>query len=247
MSKTLDIEIGQFLLDTMAMRPEIVGAYVRLMVAYRNTGPLDINKLQRLSGLDDMDWEFAEEQIAPLFEPKEGFWHHAAIDEQIAKHGRLRKNAAKASAAAQNKPAPESGIIAQQEVIEQLRQRQPDPEPRRAPPPEPEPELHELKTGPKVQTQVMHVGASPPDEIGDPLPHNWTLSGEQINQARGEGYSSDIIADVLDSFRRYHMAAGTLSTDWSASWAKWWERKKPSKPKPRVQVSRKADDANSEA
>lgn len=250
MSKTLDIDIGQFMLDTIAMQPHVVGAYVRLMIAYRNTGPLDINKLARISGLDEAEWDFYEEQLKPLFVPVEGHWHHPGIDEQIAKHGRLRKNAAKASAAAATTRQPEqptSGIVAQQETAEQLRQRQLEPPPRRAPPPEPEPELHELKTGPKVQTNVMHVGAPPPDEIGDLIPHSWTLTGEQINQARGEGYSTEIIADVVDSFRRYHMAAGTLSTDWSASWWKWWERKKPSKPKPRVQVSRKSEDAADQA
>lgn len=231
MAKTLDIDIGQFMLDTIGFRPEVLGAYVRLLIAYRAGGPLDINTLERISGLDEAGWEWARESIEPLFETNQGdgCWHRPDIDEQISKSNRLRGNAAKASTAA---AAARTGAAAKPrtvlEILSQSEVDEPD-----APPP--------FTETPRVETQQVQFG-KPADDMGSPLSPEFMLTGAEVSQCRGEGYSSDEIGDVLDSFKRYHIAAGTLSTDWHASWGKWWERKKPEKPKakPRVEVSRRA-------
>jgi uncharacterized protein YdaU (DUF1376 family) len=75
------------------------------------------------------------------------------------------------------------------------------------------------------------------------IPKDFELTGAEIIDAASEGHTAEEVAAVVDSFRRYHDAAGTTADDWSAAWRRWWERKKPAMPpkaKPRVVVSTKA-------
>lgn len=240
MSK-LEIETGQFMLDTMSFSPEIIGAYVLMMVAYRNKGPIPDEQwaLQRIAKLEvSEDWEYARPVLAQLFEVRDGFWHHPGIDEQIAKTGRLRKNAAKASAAAAvSKGQPtDQGDEAEQQTADLVK-----PEPVRHAPPPP---VDTREVAGKVGTIEIQIGKPAPEaneeDFGSPLDANWSIGPEQIMLCRGEGYTSGEIAEVIDGFKRYNLAAGTLSQDWNLTWTKWWERRKPKKAKPRVQISNKA-------
>jgi uncharacterized protein YdaU (DUF1376 family) len=251
MSKTLEIDISQFILDTMGFDSVAVGAYVRLLVAYRHAGPIanDERALAKLAGLDEVDWDMRCIQIGELFEIKDGLWVHPQIDEQAAKKERLRTNALGASKiAARNKGASPSGkapvsktdtagsspaapaidhlsVLKDQAQVNATRQTM----------------LGSLDDTPRVATEIVQVG-KPADDVGTHVSPDWMPTSAWIRQARSDGFTSDEIAPLVDSFKGYHNAAGTLSTDWNGSWDRWWDRKKPEKKKvkPRVEVSRKA-------
>lgn len=221
---TLTINIPEHLAETMDFDAIDHGAYLLLLCHYRMTErPLLDNQqeLARITRLNIADWMKIRPRLIRLFTvDQDGYWHHAATDAAIEKAEKSRSHAAKASKAAKEKrdaPAPHVNPNAMQK------------------PPSP--------------TVVLPPPEIPPpadddDEIGTPLDPNMTLELSEYKACLADlpGVSADEIAQVFDSFKRYHLAAGSFSTDWLASWWKWWERKKPARPKakPRIEVSRKA-------
>lgn len=233
---TLIIDIPSYLAKTMDWETTDHGAYLLLLTHYRVTGPFTerVTTMARIIRGEEGDWRMCRERLSRMFSIDDnGVWHHADMDELIAKAGRAKDKATKASRAA-HAAAPKPTTLAVQELAasddtpDVMKHFQIEAPPIRTAPPPPE-----------------------PDPMGTLIDVEFTLTGEEILRCSAEcpEMETDDLASMLDSFKRYHIAAGTLSTDWDDSWRRWWERKKPqpakpSRAKPRIEVSRRAEQAD---
>ena len=214
--KTFTIDPTQFLVDTMHLSTTEIGGYVLLMVAQAATEkPIDPENwcnIMRVS--PDDDWN--SRKIAALFDDVDGaILSHPGIAEQIAERDRqasVNQTRARAGAAARHGKKANGS---------------PELEAPQKPTTLAEPDLMATDDGPEAAS------------IGTVLSPDHALSGTQIAAAKVMGLDMDLLADIFDEFKRYHLSAGTISPDWNASWDKWLDRKRPKKPRaaPRVQLN----------
>jgi uncharacterized protein YdaU (DUF1376 family) len=225
---TVVIDVPDYLAKTMDWDTADHGAYVLLLCHYRTAGgPFDESEpaMMRITRMEVDDWRWTRDRVARMFRVENGRWHHAGMDELIAKAGRAKDKATKASRAA-HAVAPKPTTLAVPELATT------DDKP--------------IAMGAALQRQAE---AMIDDQVGTPVSPDFTLTGEQILRCSTDcpDMDTDELASIIDSFKRYHHAAGTFSTDWSESWWRWWERKRPAPPakpkaKPRVEVSRRAQE-----
>lgn len=79
--------------DTQHLSREDFGSYMLLIGSYwRRGGPLpdDDAQLRRICRCDAAHWEEARKTLVTLFQPKDGFWWHKRIEEELekARHNR---------------------------------------------------------------------------------------------------------------------------------------------------------------
>lgn len=234
---TLVIDIPSYLSKTMDWDTTDHGAYLLLLTHYRVNGPFPerVSVMARIIRGEEGDWRMCRDKVARMFVVGEdGIWTHPEMDELIAKAGRARDKATKASKAAHANGAgkPTTLNVIQAEGND----------------------AYEVGVG-QINTVVIHRTAPPPpppepDPMGTELDLEFSLTGQDILRCSAEcpDMETEELAAMVDSFKRYHLAAGTISPDWNESWWKWWERKKPTaaiprKPRaaPRVEVSRRAE------
>jgi len=264
MSKELTYRLGvtTFKRETGRLGPAVVGAYIRILMDYFEQGeapPDDDMVLSRIAGCDPVTWADIRVKIerAGLFEIKTligstRVWTHAGAEAEIAAAlSRKDKSKKAATAAGQNH-------------TERAAQRQgngtvmigADPEAHRTA------QAHEEQAEVNIMSQISDdFVETDDDDDGIPEPPvpqppgivfesgidpEFKPTGSWIVNAQADGYDAAQISVELDAFKRYHHAAGTTSINWPEMWDRWWNRKKPplhpaeKKPKPRVEVSRRA-------
>lgn len=248
------LNIKDFIANTTRLNTEAKGAYLMLLLDYyeQEEGPPDDDEvLATITGLSIATWQRHAKVIRPLFSVVNGRLYQQRTVEEIAKgHARHSSSmkgveaAAAARAARKGLPPPpdtkktredhrpSSSEDDHQESSRSTHKHKhsiekkegaPDVAPARAP----ESEAEEKKEA--LQEEGL-------------LPADFAIPGSKIITYQSDGYVAREIAEVLDSFKRYHEAAGTFSPDWQGSWDKWWERKKPAlvvKAKPRIEVTKK--------
>ena len=235
--KSFSIDPAQFLVDTIHLTTEQVGAYILLLAAgAAKEGRPSENAARCITRI--ADWDAHRETLAAMFDVDEAGWAHPAIAEQIAERDRLdefHKTRAAAGAAARhgskkNDPAlagsvPKSkatGTTDDGSIPSGIADA---------------PTLDDF-ANPAFQAEPE----PPPHSLGTLLPPDFAMTGTMISEAKVKGVDDmALLADMFDEFKKYHINAGTMHTDWLASWDKWFERKRPKKPRApaRVQVSNK--------
>jgi uncharacterized protein YdaU (DUF1376 family) len=252
--------IKDFIANTTRLNTEATGAYLLLMLDYyeQEEPPPDDNEvLSTIAGLDLDTWLKHRRVLEPLFDTSSGRWRHERIEQEIAKGASRHAASMRGLAAAQaaNKAAsgaPGKKAPASKKKVEKTIRQAPEPSkepeipspaPVEAATPAPSQATQEHKhsiEGVSNDTPTRASASGGPETL---VPLDFTLTGSEVIEATSEGYTTTEVAAVVDSFIRYHDAAGTLSDDWRAAWRRWWSRKKPALPakaKPRVVVSTKA-------
>ena len=56
---------------------------------------------------------------------------------------------------------------------------------------------------------------------GSRLSENWEPDGKDIDHAEGRGFDAATIDRMAEAFRNHHIAKGTVSKCWNASWRTW--------------------------
>lgn len=244
--KTFTIDPTQFLVETMHLTPWEIGSYVLLMAnqAAREK-PVQVGHMRTLCRVGPE----ADLSDVPFVNEGEE-WSHPDITAQIAERDRLdefHKTRAAAGAAARhggkNGPAQERVRTPKAPVAVQ------------------HPQTDNGGSNPPGTATDLPADTFPADDakiefesdsaalasLGTMLPPDFAMTGTMISEAKVKGVDDmALLADMFDEFKKYHLNAGTLHPDWYAAWDKWFERKRPKKPRaaPRVQVSNAAKGAD---
>ena len=226
---TYPLDVKQFIVDTLRLPPIAKAAYLMIILDYCARGeapPADQHVLGQITHADIKTLEY----LIPLFDVRDGRWYHAGIEAEMARQAKVRSVAVNASKAAKDKRDQRKGLT--QLIVEQSPLGQaattvtitvPPPQPINTPP----------------------AAIQPPAPVDHPIPDDFALDGADIIQCQSAGAGTGEIAEWLDYFRQYHAEAGTLAVDWKALFHRFVGRKieerdaKP-KPKPRIEVSRRA-------
>jgi uncharacterized protein YdaU (DUF1376 family) len=70
-----------------------------------------------------------------------------------------------------------------------------------------------------------------------PIDPGFALTAEDVIRCQNDGATAAQIGIVFDGWKIRNLASGAVDVDWRANWWRRWERDKPVKPKPRVEVS----------
>jgi len=99
----LKLVIGDFLKETAPLSTEAIGAYILLATRYWTHGPLkdDDSMLARLTRLSIEQFAEICDDLAQLFEIRDGYWRHEGWDSlraEAAEHKRKKTDAARKAA-----------------------------------------------------------------------------------------------------------------------------------------------------
>jgi len=251
------ISVPIFLQETRRLGPAVVGSYIRLLLDYFEQGkapPDDDAVLARIVGADPSFWAEIRPRIEHLFEISAAGWVHAHTEEQIEAAAKRMKKSAKAAAVAAvvtgkpMPPMPPMLIPTKTVTREELAKEYPK-APAAMTDEQVDRMIHEQEDeDDEEEIEEIEPPVTPPVGIvfEGPIPKDFRPTAAVIAERMAEGYSSQQIADVIDQFRRYHQISGTTSVNWPELEERWWKRKKTplhpaeKKPKPRVEVSRRA-------
>jgi uncharacterized protein YdaU (DUF1376 family) len=263
--------IKDFLANTKRLNTEAKGAYLCLMLDYyeqEGPAPDDDDVLAAICELPVDAWKRHRKVIAPLFQIKDGFWHHDRIEHEIESgNNKLAQSKARAQAgaaamhtkrghklASSNQQAkPTASVSASSELEAKLKQSL-----EAAP-------LH-LPIKDSLSVDVLTVekdnsGDNSQDlpqepvalDIGTPVDPRFWPCANHISACRFDGADDTIIKREVEAFIAVKQQDGALSKDWDASWSLWWKRWKDHRdalaakeaakaaPKPRIEVSNKID------
>lgn len=241
--------IKDFVTNTLRLNTEAKGAYLMLILDYYQTEtapPDDDEVLAAVTGLSIEAWKRHRRVIAPLFEIKDGKWHHERIQQELLeghlKHSKAVAKAQAASAVAVAKRALKAANKASSKDTSKVTMEDQ--------PPRSKPSRNHQDTSkdtskviletPHKQTQILDGGggdarAREPDpvsvsEIEDRLTDTQPVSlGVPIDH-----WTPDFVhpADVglLNEFCRLHEERGTFSKDWPSLWQKHLDDAKAPKP-----------------
>lgn len=246
-SNQFRIDVAAFLRETSRLGPTVVGAYVNIMLDYFEQGeppPDDDAVLARIVGCDPSLWADIRLKLEHLFEIRDGRWYHAHCESEIAAASRRVKRSKAAATAAGEVHSARAAEPVRKSIVDLISMSErPDPLPmvQVERPPEPEPDDDDEDT--EIEPPVPQPKGI---TFEGPLPEDFKPAAAEISERLNEGYTSQQVADVLDGFRRYHLAAATMSNNWPELERRWWNRKKPplhpaekAAPKPRIVLSRR--------
>lgn len=257
--KTFTLDPTQFLIDTLGMNTTMVGAYILLMAAQAaREKPLPDYSISTITRCPAVTFDDG------LFEVDlDESWSHPDIARQIAERDKAAEfntdRARKASNARHHgktvrvkiagmyatgwldpaAPDPEmTGTMLDAPVAQRIEQGSSNPSVAGSNP--------AGRTTPDTVDEAIEQRMDEAREsLGTALPDDFALTGTMIAEAKVKGVDDmGLLADIFDDFRKYHLNAGTVSPDWLTSWDKWFERKKPKKPRaaPRVQLNSRASE-----
>lgn len=197
---------GDLIRDTVDLSPSEFGIYMRLMMAYWNTGPIpdDPGKYGRITGTKP---SLVKPILCRFFEPSTStrLWHHKRLDRELSKCSHVsekRREAAQkrhANARADAPPHAEANAVHMHAI--RARATIPEPESKKEPP--------------------HPSGDGPPRNRGCRLFADWTPGEEGLAYAESQGISP---IETLENFRDYWCAkSGKDATklDWPATWRRW--------------------------
>lgn len=238
--ETYPLNVKQFIVDTLRLPPIAKAAYLMILLDYCAQGGPPSDEPEVLASIVNMDLEDWEDNwrslVSPLFDRRDGRWHHAGVDAEIERQSKVRNNAVSASKTAKQKRDQRKGLVPQSAPVA----------------------CSSLPSG-EIEPAVMPVSAgadtlpAPEDDgwkfrkeaLDHPLPEDFIIDGPLVIECQNRGADMGEIADWFDWFKAYHAEAGTLSTDWPAAFLRHVDKKmaeKNGKPKgkPRLELSRRA-------
>lgn len=245
--------IDKFLSDTLALDGEAIGAYVLLMLHYyaTETPPRDNDRaLATIARLPIDRWMDRRPEIAACFQIRDGVWHHATIESEIAeaklKHSssiarasagglaRWGKGARKpASSKAQAVPQASSELAVSMKTTRSnapaMLEAQPEHSPSNA-------HLH-LHKKESLSVDVLTVekdnsgdnshdvdDVDQEESLGTPIDPAFWPCVNHISVCNIDGADAETIRREVAGFIATHQERGTFSHDWDASWTMWWKR-----------------------
>ena len=197
-----------YLADTTHLTTEEHGAYLLLLAAmWRRNGVVPDNDRDnaRILGLTVAKWKRTKARLLQFLVVKDGnitqkklleIWENT--QEKIAVNA---ANGAKGGRAAASKIKD----LSQANAANPVKPKSTIPEP------EPEPIERDAKASTK----------KPPAKRGICIPDNWAPNDVNIDHANSKQFTDEEIRNEADKFRDHHLAKGTASKDWNASWRTW--------------------------
>lgn len=204
---------------TAFFSPAERGAYMDLILAYWELGPLpnDDAILQQLARVtDSKTWKQVRGKVLGKFNEVDGMLTHARVDEErtVALQKFQRKSdagrvAGQASAQARAKQPSTTGSTNRSTVGSTTGQ----------------PDVNTTYQGhtPNGVTEAKASGErkrSAP-KVGTRISPDWKPNERNLEDAKARGYHAADIERLAQHFRDYHLAKGTVSKDWDASWRTW--------------------------
>lgn len=262
--------IDKFLSDTLGLDGPAVGAYTLLMLHYYATEkpPRDHDRtLATIARLPLDVWMERRPELEEFFQIRDGAWHHATIEAEIAeaklKHAagiaRATAGATARWANAPKKPAPrkqQALPAASVELAATMKTARSNAPAMPIAVPEQSLVTAHIQEQESLSVSVLTVEK---DNSGDNLPDGaddtaidplfWPCENH-ITVCNIDGADPEIIKREVAAFIAKHQETGTFSQDWDASWSLWWKRwkdyrdaqaAKATKAKPRIEVSKTID------
>lgn len=203
---------------TAFFSPAERGAYMELILAYWELGPLptDDDVLQQLARVPDAKtWRAVRGKVLAKFNEIDGTLTHVRIDEErtVALQNYKRKSDAgkvggQASAQARTKQSSTSASSNRSTDAQA----------------EPQTPANTTYQEHSPDGEIPEANASGTRKRGKPgsrISPDWKPTPEDISHAEVRNYSRENIEQLANHFRDYHVAKGTVSRDWSASWRTW--------------------------
>lgn len=257
--------IKDFLANTKRLNTEAKGAYLCLMLDYYEQeapAPDDDDVLAAICELPVEAWKRHRKVIAPLFDVRDGHWHHARIEHEMLEAQRKHSSSiARASAGGHarwaGKPPklvkpPKKATFVPPDATSTA-QAQPEAQPT-AQPEQCLGDAHLHKqynslSGSKSDLEGTGAEAAEPaakpEGLGEPITEKFWPCPNHLTMCRVDGADDETIKAEVNKFILHHLNKGSWSHDWDASFATWWHRwrehrakQKPAKTAaPRVEVN----------
>jgi uncharacterized protein YdaU (DUF1376 family) len=254
--------IKDFLANTKRLNTEAKGAYLCLMLDYyeqEGPPPDDDDVLASICELPPDVWKRHRKVIEPLFEIRDGCWHHARIEREIENgNTKLAQSKARAQAGAAAMHAKKGHKLAPSSPQAAPKQQEPEkPAPSQlAAKPEQRLEDAHLTLTKEESLSVLDVTVEkdnsgdnplvpPPDQesLGTPIDVKFWPTENHIAMCRFDGADDETVNTEVQKFVLHHLDKGSWSADWNASFAMWWHRWKEhqasrKKAAPRIEVTK---------
>lgn len=262
--------IKDFLANTKRLNTEAKGAYLCLMLDYyeQECGPPDDDDvLAAITELPLDAWKRHRKVISPLFETRDGYWHHARMDAEIADAlDKMRKAKERSEAGVTARWGADRKPAKPKKNAKSIPQALPE-----ALPQESTEQCYSdahltlntkdslssrERAGDLVDQEEPQEPRAPAPSIGGPIPEGWQPDPEWVQETLDDGVivQAEITAE-LKKFVADKQDSGAFSNNWDASWTIWWSRyldwkAKQKKPKPqgaaRVEVEMKREPSEAE-
>lgn len=261
-------KIDKFLSDTLALDGPAGGAYLWLMLHYYATEkpPRDNDRVLATIARLPLDvWIERRPELEEFFQIRDGAWHHATIEAEIAeaklKHSstiarasagglaRWGKGAPKAaSSKAKALPQASAELAATMKTARRNAQALPEAQPEQSPG---NAHIHKQES---LSVSVLTVekdnsGDNSPEPspeaegLGTPIDVKFWPCANHLAMCKIDGADDETINTEVQKFVLHHLDKGSWSHDWDASFATWWHRwkehqakQKPKAP-PRIEVN----------
>ncbi|CAB4202795.1 Protein of unknown function DUF1376 [uncultured Caudovirales phage] len=207
-SKWMPLYIADYLADTSHLNRSQHGSYLLLLMAYwRRGGPLpdDDAVLAQIAKCTPKQWENDKPIIADFFKSNSGLWSQDKADRELSK------------AAANVKARSEAGVKGATGRWQTHGKRISEPMANvyQTDGPLPSP----ITTSPNGD--VLGARKRAPPAKGTRLDESWQPTQQDGNHAKNLGYSQSDVDQLANQFRDHHLAKGTASKKWDASWRTW--------------------------
>ncbi len=235
--------------DTGHLTTEEHGAYLLLMLAYyRSEKPLPCSDkaMASLTKLSVAKWLDCKATLEPFFFEENGVWRHERIDAEISER-RLRHekwtNRARAGGVAKAAKDNAAKVL----EADTSRPQATDEQPKKVP----QLQLHLQSSSLSARAnEVLKEGVppQPPPEpepaVSMPVSRTFAPSPEILERIMADADISTIHLEI-QKFIFHHLESGSFSSDWQASFEKWWIRfiehhkkiARPPRAAPRVEVN----------
>lgn len=213
---------GKFITKTMRLTTEGKGAYLMLICDYYAKGrpcPDDDDVLAAITGLSLEVWKSKHRKaLEPFFEIHDGLWHHDVIRNDLRNVQRRYErtvNATKASLEARatkipKRPKKQRNADVTLNVTGYVT---------------------EYVTGGTIEQQNNKKEPHHTSALRAlPLPEDFRLSEEVIQQCYADGATDHDINSQFDRFLKFNETK--VSDNWPATWARWWFQWKERQPAP---------------
>lgn len=183
------------------------GAYMDLLLAYWVGGPLpadDEDTLKRMARCTDKEWKQVRAKVLSFF----------TRDGDVLRQGRADEELADAAARYERRAsAGRSGGLA--------KAKQPPKQNPSIATAEPQASYKEHSLQRETEAKASGGGKRAPPKVGTRISPDWKPSEQDTQHAEDRRYTLENIGQLASHFRDYHLAKGTVSRDWSASWRTW--------------------------
>ena len=183
------------------------GAYMDLLLAYWVGGPLpadDEDTLKRMARCTDKEWKQVRVKVLSFFTRDGDMLRQGRADEELADAAaryERRASAGRSGGQAKAKQTPKQNPSnATAELQASYKE-------------------HSLRRETEANASGERKRSAP--KVGTRISPDWKPNERNHEDAKNRGYHAADIERLAQHFRDYHLAKGTVSKDWDASWRTW--------------------------